>query len=140
MVVSPQNSIEIGHFGHFVHDIGATVSSPNLCELATENSASASILQLPVSSTKDQQNQYPEISSIQHIQQPSQGQPTFPGASQQPPSEASSSSLPRGQPAVSQGPASLPRGQLAVSQPTRAIQQSPSLPARMELYTHIWIM
>ena len=42
----------------------------------------------------------------------------FPGASQQPPSAANSSSLPRGQPAFPGASSSLPRGQPAVSQST----------------------
>ena len=65
--------------------------------------------------------------------------------SQQSPSTTSSGSLPRGHPAFpgasqpSQGSASSLPVQPASSLPG-ASQQSPSLPARMELYTHIWIM
>ena len=72
------------------------------------------------------QSAAPKISKNQQFSTSSnlpRGQPAAP-------STASSSSLPRGQ-QPSQGPASSLPG---------ASQQSSSLPARMELYTYIWIM
>ena len=90
--------------------------------------------QLPTSSASQQHQKPAKSAKISNSAHPA----TFPGASHQPPSTASSSSLPKGQPAAfpgasqpSQGPASSLLG---------ASQQSSSLPARMELYTHIWIM
>ena len=90
-----------------MHDIRATISS-QICMRATNKISISLKLPPPSSSSKNHQKSAKSV-KISNSAHPA----AFPGASQQPPSAASSSSLPRGQPAFPGVSQQFPRCQPA---------------------------